>query len=188
MRRYMRVFSGETVHLSLDIDSFKVPVFDQAGKALKIDATDTPGKGRLNISLKMSPYHISQSGWVMKLSGGLTSFLTSTYKRRYFVLHDNSLEYFDDEFSLNSPRQRILPGDLSEISEKTDKAGKKTVTIHTRNVKDSWDIQWVDGESAQAVDTWMRKFRCLNREVQSERKGSVGSPGGGVIGGGSTKR
>lgn len=104
------------------------------------------------------------SGWLMSkiiANKGLGSLLgtSMSFKRRYFVLHDHAVECFEDNFSLETPQHQILPGELTEITEKVDKAGKQVLTLHT--VTATWDLQWIEGDSSRDNHAWKRKFNFL---------------------------
>ena len=145
---------GNKVDLSLDIGSYHAPLKGLNGDPLSINGSNTVGKGKLNLSLRMPPLAYTMCGWVLRLSHAMMS---ASWKKRYFILADKKLFYFDDPSELNVVKGAIDCSTISAIKAEKTK-GIEHFTICYGSGKDKWDIRFVDDDSLQVVKMWKRKI------------------------------
>lgn len=169
---YPRLFARRELNVSLPIGNFVNPIFDCMGKPIKLNKTGTAGKGMITFSIRLSPPGLSHSGWIMKKAGGLGA---GGFKRRFMVLVDGALMYFDDNGSLDSPRHLLTPVEIEAVGVGVEK-GVQVVTITTPDPRDSWTLQWVEGESTENKEKWMSKLTRFSQMKQRlSRTGSDSS-------------
>jgi hypothetical protein len=145
---------GEKIDLSLDIGSFSAPLKGVTGEAISVNGSETPGKGKLLLSLRMPPLAYTMCGWMYRLSHAMMS---QSWKKRYFVLTDKKLYYFDSAAELNVVKGMIQCNTVTAIkSEKTK--GVDYFSISYGTGKDKWDVRFVEEDGRDVVDMWKRKM------------------------------
>ena len=145
---------GEPRDLTLDIGSFRTPLKGVNGEAIPVNGHETPGKGRLNISLRMPKFAYTMCGYMYRLSH---SMMSSSWKKRYFILVEKKLHYFEDPAELNSTKGHINCCNVTSI--KRDKTkGIDHFTIFYGSGKDKWDIRFVEEDTLDIVEMWKRKI------------------------------
>jgi hypothetical protein len=165
----MKIFSGKAVTNTYDLVGYTTTVQDKTGAPIKIDSTDNPGKGKITVTIQLVSSFYAQCGPIMKQAatvlGGLMGRGRSAdgYKRRFLMLLPHSLSYYDDEFSLEAPRNTLTSADIESISvtEPTTPKhdSKPEIHVNAHNAKESWQLTWVDGASQDMKTLWMNKFR-----------------------------
>ena len=94
------------------------------------------------------------------------------------VLQNDSLSCYDDDFSLDAPKQFANPTETKGIVETIDKkSGQKLLHVETTNDND-WVFHWEERVSSGIVESWAKKFRYLNAELQSGRARAHSVSGG----------
>jgi hypothetical protein len=168
----MSLFSGQLVKLTLPIGSMTCPVNDETGKALRLDSTDTPGKGVISFSIQMVPMSLSHAGFVMKDPKQMLGFGGKGFKKRWMVLLPEALMYYDNEFSLEAPRNVLTPAQIASVTTVVEKS-RDCILISAQAKTESWTMAWVDGEDEPNKNKWLNK---LHRYVDA-----AGSAGGGAV-------
>lgn len=89
---------------------------DGNGKPL-VGAGTTPmtGKGTITFSIRLPSLAYNMCGWVYKNSSGLMT--KGTLKKRWMVLYDFKLKYFDSQYTLDEVRGEINCGDITGLVE-----------------------------------------------------------------------
>lgn len=140
--------------LNLDIGSFEVPLKSLNGDPIAVNGSETPGKGTIRLSLRSFPFAYSMCGWMYRLSHGIMS---ATWKRRYVVLLEKRLLYFDDPAELNVLKGSIECAAITAIKEETIK-GVNHFSIFYGAGKEKWDIRFVEEDTPDIVAMWKRKI------------------------------
>lgn len=145
---------GQRLELTLDIGSFRAPLKGVNGEAISINGQDTPGKGKLNLSLRMPALAYTMCGWMYRLSHAMMS---ASWKKRYFILADKKLYYFEDPAELHVVKGVIECNLITAIKcEKTNK-GVEHFTIAYGSGKDKWDVRFLEEDGQDVVAMWKRK-------------------------------
>jgi hypothetical protein len=96
--------------------SYEFAVSDGNGKPLVAPGTTTlPGKGTISYSIRIPSLAYNMCGWVLKNSTGLMT--KGVLKKRWMVLVDFKLKYFDSQFSLDEVRGEIHCSDITSLIE-----------------------------------------------------------------------
>lgn len=119
----VRVPSFQSVYGGVQVDcpdvqltSYDFPVSDGNGKPLVAPGTTTlPGKGTITFALRVPSLAYNMCGWVLKNSTGLMT--KGALKKRWMVLYDFKLRYFESQFSLDESRGEIHCSDITALLE-----------------------------------------------------------------------
>lgn len=145
---------GQKLDLCLDIGSFHVPLKAINGEIININGSEVPGKGKLNISMRMPPLVYTMCGFVLRLSH---SMMSAAWKKRYFVLADKKLYYYDDPGELNVVKGVIDCNSVTSIKEEKTK-GVDHFTISYGSGKEKWEIKFADEDTPDVIEMWKRKI------------------------------
>ena len=158
----MSLFSGKAALLTLPLTGYKTVIRDEEGKPIKLDSTDSVGSGTIQIMIQLISSFSAHMGPIMKQAQSVMGFMKRAgdggYKRRLLMVTDQILMYFDNEFNLDAPRNSLLPHEVESISETADKAGHRVINVVAHNAKDSWQLAWVDQETEESKQIWMKKL------------------------------
>jgi hypothetical protein len=153
---------GTIVSLTLDVGSFKYPIKTIDGNPYSVSKANIAGKGKLKIQMCLPHFAYSMCGWIERVS---REVLGSMWKRRYFVLCDRKLTYFDkiDEMqtvkksadckTVVSITSSSFKGDACFCIQFGTEASNKIASTDNR-----WTIRFVPEDSPQRVAMWMRKI------------------------------
>lgn len=145
---------GKRMELNLDVGSFHVPLKNVLGEPISITGSDTPGKGKLCLSLRMPSLAYTMCGFVKRLSHAIMS---ASWKKRYFILADKKLYYFDDPAELNIVKGVIDCRSITSIKEEKTK-GVEHFAIYYGSGKDKWNIKFEEDDDPSVVAMWKRKI------------------------------
>ena len=107
-------------------------------------------------------------GWIYKYSSSALPGMPRVYKRRWLLLRDEQLEYYDDAYTLESPRYQIACKDVSIIEQIKDEKGVLDVLIIAFG-KDNWQLKFIEDEMESIRYRWLRKISnsCVNLGYRS---------------------
>lgn len=119
MPSFQSVYSGAQVECpDISLTSYDFSVSDGNGKPLVAPGTTTlPGKGTITFALRVPSLAYNMCGWVLKNSTGLMT--KGVLKKRWMVLFDFKLRYYDSQFSLDEPRGEVHCSDITALLEVT---------------------------------------------------------------------
>jgi hypothetical protein len=167
------VFSGQTVTSTYDLKGYGVEVSDGSGRPIKIDSTGNEGKGSITVTISLISSFYAQTGPIMKHAATMLGIMkrgNDGYKRRFLMLLPTAMMYFDDEFTLEAPRNTLLPTDVESIVEVPTKPGHHPeIKVTAHNSKESWQLTWVDGATQDMKDLWMHKFKRFVSDEHQRR-------------------
>jgi hypothetical protein len=143
---------------SIPIDTYLVRVQDPTGKDLvPADTVPVPGTGTISLSLRLPPLTQTMCGWVLRASEGLLT--QGSFKKRWMILLDRVLLYYEDQFTLNECKGVLICDDVTAITEVDSKAGVTLKLIHGDAPGDNWIIRWDPSEPEEIQRMWDRKLR-----------------------------
>jgi hypothetical protein len=100
----------------IPLTGYDFAVSDGNGKALVAPGTTTlPGKGTVTFSIRVPSLAYNMCGWVYKNSTGLMT--KGVLKKRWMVLVDFKLRYYDSQFSLDEVRGEVHCSDITALIE-----------------------------------------------------------------------
>ena len=117
--------------------------------------------GSLSFTIRIPPNAYTAAGQLWKESG---RFLSSEFKKRFFVLLEEKIFYTHSQSLLGSVKHLILCKEVTALT--TEKSqGHDCVRIHffsyAQQKKGSWLVYFADEMSKAARNEWMRKlYRC----------------------------
>jgi hypothetical protein len=171
---------GVNVALSIDVNSYKYPIKTIEGNSYTVSKANTAGQGKLKIQMSLPPFTYSMSGWMERLS---REVLGSIWKRRYFVLCDKKLMYFDKVDEMQSVKKTLDCKDVTSISSHNFK-GDPCFCIHigpesnhqSNHQNDRWTVRFVSDDSPQRIAMWMRKITrsCESIKNDAEKNAFLG--------------
>lgn len=149
--------------LTLPLAPLSVSVESPTGKPLIVQSARGEVKGTVSISLRVPSLLTSMCGWVKKMSDGLLT--KGSYKKRWVVLIDNVLSYYEDPFTLDECKGKLRLVDITEIMgvKGSEGVGIRLISDDANNV---WTLAWDPEEPKEIRCMWSRKlFRCLPSHV-----------------------
>lgn len=168
IEKYARqLYRGETVTLkNVPIQGYKVPLYDLEGKLMTLPMSETPGKGTMDFTVAFAwPRTRFYSGWVMKMASHLISLSAPTFKPRFFMIAQNKLAYFDNEHTLDHPRDIMQCRDITKIDYGPDnKTGHLTLHIvasATTSGQNEWFFHWLEQEQDANIVACLRLLETL---------------------------
>lgn len=119
--------------------------------------TKASSSGMLLMSISICPFAYSMCGWIERLSYEL---LSSKWKKRWFILCDMVLYYYDDPNDVGSLKGALDLGTVVSITEENKKGdicyelkGKTTDGADA-----TWDIRFIESDPKDVVEMWKRKI------------------------------
>jgi hypothetical protein len=154
MKDLSALYEGETMQFQdIPIGSFEIPVTDGAGKLMVGPASEVPtGKGFITFSLRLPSMPYTMCGWAYKMSGSLFS---SSFKRRWVMLVDYELSYYEDQFTLKDCKGKLSCAEIQSITP-DDVKGVKCLKLTAG--KEIWQIYWDPQEPVEIQRMWNRKL------------------------------
>lgn len=159
----------------MNIDSYLIRVQDPLGKDLvPPDTVPLPPSGTISFTLRLPPLAYNMCGWVMRESEGLMTL--GNMKRRWVILLDGVLLYYEDQFTLNDCKGVLILDEVTSMTQINHKEGVAIVLTHGPNQSDNWTIMWDPNEPANINQMWERKLkRSLPKEVVAAYEASISS-------------
>jgi hypothetical protein len=107
-------------------------------------------------------------GWLWKVS---ESLLSNAWKRRWFILINQTIVYYNSDLALEQAKNIIPCGDITAIKEDTFKGRKGLKIIYNVQGREShWMVDFDENESKERKEMWLRKIKrscpVLNEERQ----------------------
>jgi len=171
------LLKGKTVNFT------NVPVNDNVSILSGESSTSTDAlinRGTLDFDLTLVPRQNVHFGWVMKLANSkVVSLGQSSFKQRFLLLLNGTLSYFDDELSLNQPRDSIRCSEITAVHYGHDKKyGKNVLRIRTKTGSSDWALQWMPEETETGINNWLKKIEaaCYPLTITNEIAAKVTSP------------
>lgn len=111
-------------------------------------------------------------GWVLRESEGLMTL--GSMKRRWVILLDGVLLYYEDQYTLNDCKGVLILDEVSEMKQVESKEGPAIMLTHGQNHSDTWTIRWDPSEPLKTNQMWERKLkRSLPKEVVQKYEASL---------------
>eukprot|EP01034_Spumella_vulgaris_P021340 gene21340-27370_t len=148
--------SSAPVELTLPLQNYLVKISDDKGDSVATVRRATTGTVTLSIS-RPSPA-ASMCGWLWKVS---ESLLSSAWKRRWFILINGQLQYFNTDVSLEQPKNVVNTKDVTAVTLEVYK-GRSCIKIAYRadGTETFWMVDYDENEAPEIRDMWLRKIRC----------------------------
>jgi len=156
--RYPNLYTGEVVELpSVQLQSFKYPVLDPVSKnEVPLRSNPPPGKGTISMSLRLPLLARSMCGWVYRAS---TFHLTKgQFKRRWMVLIDFKLSFYQDPFSLENLKGTLNCADVTAVEDENADDGSPTLVMYYGAGDDFWTLKWDHTEPPYIRRMWREKI------------------------------
>jgi hypothetical protein len=103
-------------------------------------------------------------GWVLRESEGLMTL--GSMKRRWVILLDGVLLYYEDQYTLNDVKGVLILDEVTSVVPVKHKEGMALVLSHGPGHNDNWTIMWDPNEPQLTNQMWERKLmRALPKEV-----------------------
>lgn len=115
------------------------------------------GKGILLMSISLCPFAYSMCGWIERLSHEM---LTYKWKKRWFILCDMVLYYYDDPNDVSTLKGAL---DLSTVVSITEQNKKGDICYElsgktTSNEEAVWSVRFLDNDTNKVKEMWKRKI------------------------------
>jgi hypothetical protein len=121
-------------------------------------------KGSVEISLSLPERNTSMCGWLFKFSEALMS---KTWKKRWFVLINGTLQYYNSQVALDKPKNIIVCNEVISLKKMKYK-NKEALVISFINdmTKSEWFLSFNDSDSEFINNMWIKKLllSCPNAE------------------------
>lgn len=166
MHKYPSIFAGKTVELkSVKLEGFTTSIHDIHGKLVSISNTNIPGKGTIDLSIRMAKRGLSHSIWMMKRASHMITFGTPQYKARFILLKENEITYYDNEHTLDAPRGKIQCQDVLVLEYGLEQGGNESI-LHIQSSDEDWYFHWMPEEKTQNQEVWLRKLQYACPKVR----------------------
>ena len=131
-------------------------------------------RGFISITLRLPALINNMCGFMYKLSSSVIPGMPKSFKRRYMVLKEGLLVYFDDSFSLQDPRYEVWCQDVINIEETFNHSKTEIETFSVTFGPDSWTVKFDENMNTMVRKEWLRKirFNCYNVNNKSIRGAS----------------
>lgn len=184
------IFDGRGTRVAIaksPLVKYVAPLEDVSGTSMLSinEALHRRVDGVISFTVRLAPNLYTATGPLCKESGRM---LSSEFKRRFFVLHDNRLFYCHGESVLGSVKHSILCKEVTALTREKCQ-GRDCLRIHffsySLQKKGSWLVHFPDDVGLAQRLEWVRKLhRCCAglppdcTDVQSVKKGSDNSKKG----------
>eukprot|EP01040_Poterioochromonas_malhamensis_P012894 gene12894-14129_t len=144
-----------TVEVTVPLNSqLLVPILDENKAPLATVRKASTGSITLAITLPDPNY--SMCGWLWKVS---ESLLSNAWKKRWFVLVDDQLQYFNSELQLEASKNIVVCNSITSVKEEAHKGRQATKISYTVNgVESFWMLDWDESANASIKRMWLRKL------------------------------
>lgn len=114
------------------------------------------GTGSVTVSIMIADPSYSTCGWLWKVS---ESLLSSAWKKRWFVLVNGELQYFNSEFNLELRKNAIDGTTITSIKEEAHKGRQATKISFSADGKESfWLLDFDENQSKLIQRLWQRRL------------------------------
>jgi len=152
------------------------------GKGAIITGTDViptgskspKSRGHLKVTLKLPVTSRSVCGWMYKYSSSAVIGMPRSFKRRWMVLTDESLQYYDNLYSLDDPRYTVACKDVSLIENTSDESTGILESMTVAFGRDSWQLKFVEEDDQFKREKWLNRITlcCYNIGFRSKNTAS----------------
>jgi hypothetical protein len=166
IKNYPRLYSGAAIEFNqMTLDSYLIRVQDPLGNDLvPLDTVPLPPAGNISFTLRLAPLAYNMCGWMLRESEGLMTL--GNMKRRWVILLDGVLLYYEDQYTLNDVKGVLILDEVTSLVPVKHKEGLALVLTHGPNQADNWTIMWDPNEPLHINQMWERKLmRSLPKEV-----------------------
>jgi hypothetical protein len=148
--------STSPLELTLPLQNYLVKISDDKGDSVATVRRATTGNVTLTLS-RPNPA-ASMCGWLWKVS---ESLLSSAWKRRWFILINGQLQYFNTDVSLEQPKNVVNTKDVTGVTLEVYK-GRSCIKIAYRadGTETFWMVDFEENETPEIRAMWLRKIRC----------------------------
>jgi hypothetical protein len=160
------LYRKQRVDLHLPLGPFTVRVESALGQALAAQPCHPMATGVLNLSLRVPKLATTMCGWMLKMSAGLVT--KGKYKRRWVILVDGVLSYYEDPFTLGERKGTLKLSEVSTVRN-VGADGKAIKLSHVKGDAECapWTVAWDEDDSLFIRKMWARKLlRCLPDDVR----------------------
>lgn len=131
-----------------------VPLIDANKDSLVTVRKAATGKVTVTVTFPDPAY--SMCGWLWKVS---ESLLTNAWKKRWFVMVDGQLQYFNTDLMLDQPKNVVITKTISSIKEEAHKGRNATkVSFQVNGVDSFWMLDFDESAPKFIKNMWLRKF------------------------------
>ena len=145
-----------SVELTVPLHSLAVAVNDANGTAVTVRRAPT---GTVTINVNLCDRRYSCCGWLWKVS---ESLYTNAWKKRWFVLAEGQLTYYNSELALEQPKHAVIGSQITNISEEPHKGRDATKISYTwENTETFWQLDFDEEAPSFMKAVWLRRiYRC----------------------------
>eukprot|EP01038_Epipyxis_sp_PR26KG_P010040 gene10040-13498_t len=187
--KYARLFKPTAISMELPLEPFSVPIYNGDSETIIYGKNNPPPNSTIKVKLTIPSKAYSMCGWVWKVS---ESMLSSTWKKRWMIIINNNIQYFNSPTSLDKPKNIIHCSDVHGLREVTYK-NKTGISISYKNngIENNWTLSFdgidqnIDQKNALFIkNMWLRKINrvCgnigINNRLSSSESPKKGSMGG----------
>lgn len=143
---------NRTVDLTIPLHSqLLVPIVDENKQSLA--TVRKASTGVINVSITLPDPAYTMCGWLYKVSESLLS--GGAWKKRWFVLVDDELQYFNSELQLEASKNVVVCNTITAIKEESHKGRQATKICYNGG---DWMIDWDENANAAINRMWLRKI------------------------------
>jgi len=144
-----------TTQVTIDLNARLIAnVID--GNGTNLTTVRKAGGGNVTVNITLPDQNYSYCGWMYKVS---ESMLSSAWKRRWFVLINGELQYYNSEYNLESAKNVIVGKDVTALKEEVYKGRSCIKLSFTVDGKESfWQLDYDDGATTAVKNQWMRRL------------------------------
>jgi hypothetical protein len=143
-----------TFQITLPISSLLVAVQDE--KKENLANVRRAGTGQVTLSITVPDPNYTMCGWLWKVS---ESILSNAWKKRWFVLVDDQLQYYNSELLLEASKNVVMCHSITSIKEEAHKGRQATKITYTVDGTESfWMLDWDENANAAIKRMWLRKM------------------------------
>jgi len=155
VRRQLYKTKSSSVDITVPVHSHLIlPIIDANKESLVTVRKAATGTVTVSVSIADPAY--STCGWLWKVS---ESMLSNAWKKRWFVLMNGELQYFNSELNLELKKHVIVGQTITSFKELPQKGRQATRIAFTSDAKDSfWDIDFDENQSNAIKRLWLRKL------------------------------
>ena len=171
--------SNRCITVTVPLTPLLVPIQDEKKENLVQVRRGPAGSVTLNVTIPDPNY--TMCGWLWKVS---ESLLSNAWKKRWFVLVDDQLQYYNSELQLEASKNIVLCANITSIKEEAHKGRQATrINYLADGAETFWMLDWDENANAAIKRMWLRKiYRSSKRLVDptlEQVKNTVKTVGGG---------
>lgn len=112
--------------------------------------------GNVIVAVTLPDPNYTTCGWLWKVS---ESLLSNAWKKRWFVLVDGQLQYYNSELHLDQSKNVVLSTAVTAMKEELHKGRNATRISYTSNGTETfWMLDWDEAAPSSIKRCWQRKI------------------------------